>query len=80
MIKKWVCEYCGKAFQAQRATRKTCSEPCRAKLNARKRRMAAAGVDPDSANAEVGPFFVFMATCPNGQLSRTGWPRSLSGH
>jgi hypothetical protein len=40
---KRVCEFCGRAFEAQRSTRKTCSERCRARLNTRKRRIAAIG-------------------------------------
>src|SRR5215211_106993 len=60
-----VCEACGKPLQAQRSTRKTCSDRCRARLNARKRRQATleetdggqgARSDLTSANfAEVDP-------------------------
>jgi hypothetical protein len=35
------CEFCGQPFEAQRSTRKTCSDRCRFKLNARKRRIRA---------------------------------------
>ena len=51
-----VCEFCGRVFEAQRATRKTCSEPCRAKLNTRKRRLAAIGATGEAVDPVVpGP-------------------------
>src|SRR5512133_2430279 len=36
------CEFCGEPFEARRSARKTCSEGHRAKMNAPKRRPAAA--------------------------------------
>jgi len=53
------CEFCGKEFRAKRSDAKCCSERHRAKLNARKRQLAAAGADLtdsfDSVAAFPGP-------------------------
>ena len=55
MIMTKTCEYCGKPFQARRSHAKTCSEPCRGRLNTRKRRMAAVGDAPDVVLSLPGP-------------------------
>ena len=50
---KRVCEWCSKPFEAQRPTRKTCSERCRARRSARKRQMTKNGETGDA----VAPVF-----------------------